>query len=164
MTQTYRLIVGVDGSEAGQHALNWAVAEAGRRREAGQQTSIQAIAAWQFEPVNEPVDALVRLPDPRVECDRILSHAIAVARAAHPYITIAGEVVEGPAADILVRAADDADLLVLGSHGHSHLYHAGLGPVAEACVRNATRPVVVIPMALSASTSAIGEALATTAG
>src|SRR5436189_4398723 len=45
----------------------------------------------------------------------------------------------------LFRSNRDADLLVLGSHGHSRLYHAVVGSVAEACIRAATCHVVVEP-------------------
>ena len=59
---------------------------------------------------------------------------------------VAGEVVEGPAADVLTAAARTADLLVLGSHGHSRLRHTVLGSVSEECVRKANCPVVVVPV------------------
>jgi nucleotide-binding universal stress UspA family protein len=54
--------------------------------------------------------------------------------------------VEGRAADVLTTAARDADLLVLGSHGHSQVRHTVLGSVSEECVRKATCPVVVLPV------------------
>ena len=46
----------------------------------------------------------------------------------------------------MVCAARSADLLVLGSHGHSRLQHTVLGSVSEECIRKATCPVVVIPV------------------
>jgi nucleotide-binding universal stress UspA family protein len=61
-------------------------------------------------------------------------------------VSMASEVVQGRAADVLTRAAHDADLLVLGSHGHGRLHHAALGSVSDACVRKATCPVVVLPV------------------
>jgi nucleotide-binding universal stress UspA family protein len=164
MEHTYLIVVGVDGSGPGQRALNWAVAEAARRARANQPTSVQAVASWQYDPLSEPQGAVLRLPDPRVTADRALAHAIADARADHPDIAVAGEVVEGKASDVLTRASAGADLLVLGSHGHSQIFHAVLGSVAEACVRNATCPVVVIPVARSASSSHADLAPAATAG
>ena len=70
----------------------------------------------------------------------------------------------GPAADVLGRAADRADMLVIGSHGHGPLDRTALGSVAEVCVRDAICPVVIIPAARSSSTSYTGEALATAGG
>jgi len=48
--------------------------------------------------------------------------------------------------EVLTTAAADADLLVLGSHGHGRLFHAVLGSVAEQCIRAAVCPVVVVPV------------------
>jgi nucleotide-binding universal stress UspA family protein len=60
-------------------------------------------------------------------------------------VPIALEVIEGRPGAALAAAAADADLLVIGSHGHSRSVHQLLGSVAEACIRTATCPVVVIP-------------------
>lgn len=56
--------------------------------------------------------------------------------------------VQGSTADmILERAAKlEADLIVLGSHGHGALYRALLGSISEAVVRKATCPVLIIPV------------------
>ncbi|MFC7479041.1 universal stress protein [Luedemannella flava] len=51
----------------------------------------------------------------------------------------------GRAATVLTAAARRADLLVLGSHGHSRTWHTVLGSVTEECVRNVTCPIVVLP-------------------
>jgi nucleotide-binding universal stress UspA family protein len=60
-------------------------------------------------------------------------------------VPVVAEVVEGRAAHVLCQAARDADLLVLGSHGHDRVYHTVLGSTAEECVESAECPVVVIP-------------------
>lgn len=44
-----------------------------------------------------------------------------------------------------------ADLLVLGSHGHSRVRHTVLGSVSEDCIRKASCPVVVIPVPVERS-------------
>lgn len=59
---------------------------------------------------------------------------------------MAAEVIEGRPADVLAAAGAAADLLVLGSHGHSRVRHTVLGSVSEDCIRKATCPVVVIPV------------------
>jgi nucleotide-binding universal stress UspA family protein len=142
MDHTCLIVVGIDGSPAAQRALAWAVSEVDRRREP---TSVQAITTWQWDPVDEPESVAVRPLDPRDAAERVLTHAIAVARAASPHVPIAGEVLEGDPATTLVQASAGADMLVLGSHGHSEAFHAVLGSVADACVRGVTCPVVVIP-------------------
>jgi nucleotide-binding universal stress UspA family protein len=143
MDHTCLMVVGIDGSPAAQRALAWAVSEVDRRRET---TSVQAITAWQWDPAGEPESVAVRPLDPREAAERVLTHAIAVARAGCPHVPIAGEVLEGDPAATLIRASAGADMLVLGSHGHSEAFQAVLGSVADACVRGATCPVLVIPV------------------
>jgi nucleotide-binding universal stress UspA family protein len=60
-------------------------------------------------------------------------------------VPIVKQVREGRPGDVLTAAAHDAELLVIGSHGHSHRLQLVLGSTAEECVRNATCPVVVLP-------------------
>lgn len=45
----------------------------------------------------------------------------------------------------LAKAAEDADLLVVGGHGQSPLAGVFLGSVAAATIRHATCPVLLIP-------------------
>jgi nucleotide-binding universal stress UspA family protein len=85
-----------------------------------------------------PADARNRAID-------LLASAVAAAGVAHPGVAVAEEAVEGPPARVLTDTARDADLLVLGSHGHGRLFHAVVGSVADACIRAATCPVVVAP-------------------
>jgi nucleotide-binding universal stress UspA family protein len=135
--QTYRIVVGVDGSEGGRRALAWAVAEAERRG-----GTVQAVIAWWTPP---DLGADLRAEHEKA-AGRAMDETIAAARRGHPGVAVAAETTAGSAADVLTRAAIDADLLVLGSHGHSRLFHAVLGSVAEECIRAAVCPVVVVPV------------------
>jgi nucleotide-binding universal stress UspA family protein len=108
---------------------------------------VQAVAAWSWDgiEITPRVSA-----NPREVKDRA---AATLTRAveqlpAHDRVgvTIATEVIEGRHADVLSAAAQDADLLVLGSHGHSRVWHTVLGSVSEECVRKAACPVLVIPV------------------
>jgi nucleotide-binding universal stress UspA family protein len=136
--QTYRIVVGVDGSEGGSRALGWAVAEAARRG-----GTVQAVTAWQWTQPDLGVE--IRAEHEKMAREA-LEAAVATARRPYPEVTVSAEAAPGPAAEVLTRAATDADLLVLGSHGHSRLFHAVLGSVAEACIHHAVCPVVVIPV------------------
>ncbi|GIF23373.1 nucleotide-binding universal stress UspA family protein [Actinoplanes tereljensis] len=142
MTQRYLIVVGVDGSDGGRRALDWAVREAG-----GRGGAVEAVTAWswdglEFGPVTatSPQEAegrATRLLDDEVR-------ALAVRCGSH--VPVAARVVEGSPGETLARAGRTADLLVLGSHGHSRIRHTVLGSVSEACIRTATCPVVVIPV------------------
>ncbi len=160
MRTTFRIVVGVDGSRQSQQALDWAVAEAASRDRAGQPAVVQAVMAWQADPLPSTADT----PVGSTVADATLTAAVSAARTRYPGVAVAGVAVEGSPAEVIGRAADDADLLVLGAHGHGPQYHTGLGTVTEACVRNAVCPVVVIPVSRSSSTSFVHETLATTMG
>lgn len=136
MADNYLIVVGVDGSDGGRRALQWATREAVDRG-----GTVQAVAAWRWD---EPDGGLADggEGDPRQLAADILEREIATIGK----VPVACEVREGRAADVLVAAARDADLLVLGSHGHSRVWHTVLGSVTEECARRATCPVVVIPV------------------
>lgn len=54
---------------------------------------------------------------------------------------------KGSAAKLILEKAEDlnADIIVLGTHGHGLLHKALLGSVGEAVIRNACRNVMVVP-------------------
>jgi nucleotide-binding universal stress UspA family protein len=101
------------------------------------------VSAWECTDLDP-----ARADDP-IEVREHAEQALADEIAALPSsgVVIAAEVVEGRAARVLCAAARDADLLVLGGHGHSRVWHTVLGSVSEECVRDATCPVVVVPSA-----------------
>jgi len=136
MTSTYRIVVGVDGSPASIAALRWAFRHAYARR-----GSVQAVCVWPWDPRQEVAHAEAR----QAECEALLSEAIGTALADNPRVPITGRAIAGRPAQELVKAAREADLLVLGSHGRGRIARAVLGSVAETCVRMSNVPVVVVP-------------------
>jgi nucleotide-binding universal stress UspA family protein len=75
---------------------------------------------------------------------RALDQVIVETLGADPEVKIVSTVVEGQAAVELVRAAQGADLLVVGSRGHSAFAGMLLGSVSEHCAAHAPCPVVVV--------------------
>ena len=61
-------------------------------------------------------------------------------------VTVTTEVLLGRPAPVIVQAADtsNADLIVMGTHGHGAVMHALMGNVAERVVRTATCPVLTL--------------------
>jgi len=59
---------------------------------------------------------------------------------------VVGQLLEGPAIQTLLDAADriDADLIVVGARGAGFLRHAVLGSTAERMIRKATCPILVV--------------------
>jgi nucleotide-binding universal stress UspA family protein len=132
----FMIVVGVDGSEASRRALRWAVHEAAAR-----DGTVQAVTAWRWD-LPSGLDTAGYIGDEQERATEMLAQEIARLPAGTP---VASQVLEGRSADVLGEVARDADLLVLGSHGHSRVWHTVLGSVAEECIRKATCPVVVIP-------------------
>ena len=142
---TYKIVVGVDGSEASERALRWAASEARARGGA-----VQAITAWQWDGSGTFFVAATSPADEHNRARQILDETVAAVAGDNTDVVIAGELVEDTPGRALSRAAAKADVLVLGSHGHSRLHHAVLGSVSEECVRRATCPVVVLPVPAAA--------------
>jgi nucleotide-binding universal stress UspA family protein len=137
------VVVGVDGSEGGRRALRWALREAAHR-----DAAVEAVTAWMWDDIDTvPIGPSSR-GDARERAGQMLEREVQAALAEWVTTppTVAREVVEGRPSKVLVDAAADADLLVLGSHGHGRLYHVALGSVSEACIHEATCPVVVVPV------------------
>ncbi|GAA0222416.1 universal stress protein [Cryptosporangium japonicum] len=133
-----RIVVGVDGSDASEHALRWALDQA---RVTG--ATIDAVIAWQ------PVVVFGYLPPPGdfdVEgaARSVLGGTVAQVVADGESPPVRQHVVEGAASRVLVDAANGATLLVVGNRGHGGLTEALLGSVGQHCVHHATCPVVVV--------------------
>lgn len=137
-----RITVGVDGSPGGRRALAWAI-----RHAVDTGAIVDIVTAYEPEPL--PYDA-----DGTNGCD--LSRDFAADRQqldlsevlAHipgPRPALVQRMIPGHAVDVLIEAARDADLLVLGSHGRGQLATTLLGSVSEACVRRGTTPVLIVP-------------------
>jgi nucleotide-binding universal stress UspA family protein len=137
----HRIVVGVDGTDGGRRALGWALQEAAERG-----GTVQAVMSWRWDTA-EPTQST---QSAREAAERTLHDEIEQQMAAVPAgarVAVAAQVIEGRAADVLCEAASDADMLVLGSHGHDRIYHTVLGSTAQECVEAAQCPVVVIPAA-----------------
>jgi nucleotide-binding universal stress UspA family protein len=133
-----RIVVGVDGFESSQAALGWAIRQA---KLTG--AVVEAVTVWHIPPGTSWVPA-TDTPDYRDDAFAILSEAITEMCAVDPDVQVCPRVVEGRAGQVLVEAADGADLLVVGSRGHGGLAGALLGSVGQYCVHHAPCPVVIM--------------------
>jgi nucleotide-binding universal stress UspA family protein len=142
MNSSYLIVVGVDGSQGGRRALDWAAQQAATRGGA-----VQAVMAWSWDGMEYGPIAATRPEQESQRAARVLDREIkALAERRGTATPVAAEVIEGRPADVLAAAGSAADLLVLGSHGHSRVRHTVLGSVSEDCIRKAACPVVVIPV------------------
>ena len=134
-----RIVVGVDGSPSSMTALRWAILQAELTG-----CDVEAVTAWRlpsrygFAPVTD------RATDFEGDARKVLADALNEASSVEPDVVIRSSVVEGHPAEVLVRAARGADMLVVGSRGHGGFTGAVLGSVSQYCVHHAPCPVVVI--------------------
>lgn len=139
-----RIVVGVDGSPSSMTALRWAVRQA--ELTGG---TVDAVIAWQF-PANfgaygwAPVSMEEGGADFGEVAAKTLADAISKALDPHSDIHVQSRVLQGNPAQVLLDAARGADLLVVGSRGHSGFTGALLGSVGLHCVHHARCPVVII--------------------
>ena len=60
-------------------------------------------------------------------------------------LSVEASVVLGRADTMIIAAAEEADMVVLASHGRGGLARMALGSVADAVVRGSGKPVMIIP-------------------
>ena len=131
-----RIVVGVDGFEPSGAALRWAIHQA---KLTG--AIVEAVTAWQI-PAGSALVPPADMPDYQDDARTVLADAIAEVGTVG--VEIRPRVVKGPAGQVLVDAAEGAELLVVGCRGHSGLAEALLGSVGQHCVRHALCPVVIM--------------------
>ena len=134
---TYRIVVGVDGSEHSNAALRWALAEA----EAHPDSLVTAVLAWQMPFLSFPGGF------DRDELDNtykdFLNDTVS-AVAPKPAVPLETVVAEGDPAEAMVEASKDANLLVLGIRGRSPFAGLLLGSVSQGAAATAHCPVVLV--------------------
>jgi nucleotide-binding universal stress UspA family protein len=145
-----QIVVGIDGSLGSSRALSWAVREAQIRS-----ASVKAVYAWQYPPVG----AFVMGPAEGFEVvaseivDATTEHAMRLA----PEVTFSAVTLFGAAVPTLLAECHGADLLVVGSTGHSGFRAALLGSTAQQCARHAKCAVIVARPHLSEEQSGGGS-------
>lgn len=139
-----KIVVGVDGSEVGNNALRFAYEEAQLRG-----AELHLVHCWDY-PYYGTMD-MVGLDEKiressRVAAQELLDELLAKVAADHPDGTVAvtGEIIQGGAGWTLVKHADDADLIVVGSRGRGGFAGLLLGSVSQTVVSHAEVPVVVV--------------------
>ena len=138
MNATGSLVVGVDGSPASAAALRWAVRQA--QLTGGE---VCAVTAWSHPLAVDAGTPGRAIRDVAETHRRQLEDFLEIARV--PGVAIRAEVSEGDPAEVLLSMAQDAELLVLGSHGHGKMLRALVGSVSAKCLREARCPVVILP-------------------
>jgi nucleotide-binding universal stress UspA family protein len=141
------IIVGVDGSDHSRSALGWAIREAGQH---DVPLTVMTVRPAPVRPATRIFWAVPDLPEDshnpeftRKAVRQFVDQAVTETGETAPEITVT--VATGDAAEELVRAAHDADLLVVGSRGSGGFAKLLMGSVSSQVTHHATCPVVVVP-------------------
>ena len=137
------ILVGVDGSDHSQRALEWAAKEAAFR-----QTSLTVLAVHQA--VHGWAGTL------RFQDDDVQVQKVAEAATAETEKVLAGlgdsrpesvtvRAVHGYPAEELINAGADADMIVLGTGGVGGWSQQLIGSVATKVIHHAAAPVLIVP-------------------
>jgi nucleotide-binding universal stress UspA family protein len=138
------IVVGVDGSEGAEAALEYAAGEAAFRG-----ARLRIVSAWQipvvafgggFEPALDP--AIWEAA--RARAQQVADDALAAVKEREP--SLAGEALEvhGQPADALLEQGAGATLIVVGRRGLGGFKSLLLGSVSQQVVQHANCPVVVV--------------------
>lgn len=146
-----RILVPVDGTSAKQAMLDEAI----RLTQFCHESSLRLVHVVDVSAVAEVERELGGASSVANVADAVRKNAQDILDDAAQKVKAAGldteavliEIQDGDLAAAVVEGAKkwDADLIVMGTHGHGGLYHLIMGSVAEGVVRQARVPVLLVP-------------------
>lgn len=142
-----RVVVGVDGSEQAREALHEAAAHARLRH-----AELEIVLAFESPERAAPYyadmwDWTASREEAQRSAEQHLQQVVEEAGIEGAVDRLVTRVEEGVPADVLLRSARGADLLVVGTRGRGALSGALLGSVSQHAIRHAPCPVLVVPAA-----------------
>ena len=138
------IVVGVDGSAHSMKALDWALDEAALRN-ASEPTPVTVLAV---APAAASIWGITGQLDPSPEAQEKVRKAAeefakeAASRHGHQQATV--KTVSGVPSDELIKASENADLLVVGARGAGGFARLTIGSVGSQVTRHAHCPVVIV--------------------
>lgn len=133
------IVAGLDGSRESLAAVDWAAREARRRG-----LPLRLIHAWEGLAATGTDPDLPELAVPRRWAHQILREAADTVAQRYPDVRLTCEQVGSVPAEAMREAAENAEVLVLGSRGLGGVAGVLVGSVALATVAHARRPVVLV--------------------
>lgn len=133
-----QIVVGVDGSPGSQAALEWA-ARYGRKIGG----EVCAVAVWRIAP---PFGDKLATPEEtfRSQARAELDAALNELKRSEPECRVEDSLERGEPAQVLLRHARDADMVVLGDKGRGPVKGFLMGSVVTEFLRHAPCPVVLV--------------------
>jgi nucleotide-binding universal stress UspA family protein len=139
------ITVGIDGSDHSQRALEWAIKEAAIRNTPLTVLAVHQVAGnhWTGDPEIYPADA-PEAEKARQAAQDLVQKAVDAAGGSGPS-SVTVRAVSGIAAQELIKASNDSDLVVVSSRGGGGFARLMLGSTSQQVVNHSAAPVVVIP-------------------
>ncbi|MFD5625223.1 universal stress protein [Streptomyces sp. NPDC127072] len=134
---------GIDGSPESLAAAHWAAREAARRGAA-----LRLVHAWEWHP--RPGPSVPADMSERALAEDLSARMADSMRATHPGLRVIDQAVADSPVAALLRAAEQAELLVLGCRGLGGVAGFLMGSVSQRVVARAPRPVVLVRVGGSA--------------
>lgn len=138
-TSPNKIVVGVDGSDSSKAALAWAIRQAqltGAPLEAIMTWDYPVSYGWMIVPENVDLQA-----DATSELERVVKEV--TDDMDDPSVELTTSVIQGHPALVLMSAASEASLVVVGSRGHGEFAGMLLGSVSEHLSTHAPCPVLI---------------------
>ncbi|MFF1284523.1 universal stress protein [Streptomyces sp. NPDC058299] len=131
------VIAGIDDSPQSLAAAHWAAREATRRGAA-----LCLVHAREWHP--RPAPTVPADMSERALAEELPERAANSMRAAHPGLQVIGQAPADSPVSALLKAAEQAELLVLGSRGLGGVAGFVMGSVSQQVVARASHPVVLV--------------------
>jgi nucleotide-binding universal stress UspA family protein len=139
------IVVGVDGSEFGTNALRYAITEAAVRG-----SSVRAVAAYELPhpALRDDPELVARMQaDVEAEATGAVTQVLDEVKGTNAAsVNVEPVAVAGPAAEAILGHAEDAQLIVVGTHGKGLVQRILLGSVSRRVLNDADRPVAVVDL------------------
>jgi nucleotide-binding universal stress UspA family protein len=139
------ITVGIDGSHDAHRAMEWAMREAAARHVPLTVVTVHdvPVSGWTGNPIILDVDESA-VEKARHAAEETVAKAAAQLGESQP-ASVTVRAVNGFAAQELIEASRDADLLVVGSRGLGGFARLLLGSISDQVMHHAHCPVVVVP-------------------
>ncbi|MEV5958246.1 universal stress protein [Streptomyces sp. NPDC051987] len=139
------VLLAVDGSPAGERAVEFAFAEAKMRG-----ADLLALHVWNtwselaYEDPSNPLNMVVDIDRLRDEEQRLLDETLSPWQTRYPQVTVERRLVRSRIRPALIEASRDAQLVVAGARGRGGFTGLLLGSVSQALLHHAHCPVAVV--------------------
>jgi nucleotide-binding universal stress UspA family protein len=140
------ITVGVDGSHNSHKALEWAMKEAALQHAALTVLTVHEVAAnhWTGSPMVMPDVDKPAEEEIRQAAEEAVTKAAGELGGTQP-ASVTVHAVSGFAANELIEASKNSDLLVVGSRGGGGFARLMMGSISTKVVHHSLCPVVVVP-------------------